>query len=831
MHFKFDSNYIRHAESHVAMIVLNSVVNDSRVIKTAQTVSKLGYQLCMYGLNNEDTFKKVEGHPFEIILLPNPRFEMKRTGNWPSDPKERDYGEFINIFVRHFQEKLNQRQPQIIHTHDTLGLAVGGKLHETAANRNFFWIHDIHEYDLGLANLRDGLLHKYYCDTMEKFIKYPDALISVSPPLIEILQDVYSLDTKPGLVLNTPRLTDFDPYYCKDVRNTLGIPRDAMLLVYSGNVKPVRGIQTVIEALPLLPEVHAAIITNSSGSFIEELKRSAREKGLDSRVHFHPYVPFNNVTSFIRTADIGIYPIHRYPNAEMSLPTKLFEYIHAGLPSVVSNNRSMEEFVNQYDCGAVFEAENAEGLVEAVKKVLARQQSDTRWSDSIRSLSKQYCWEAQEEVVNSIYSTYEQRKNHSQQASIEKNYRIFQLPVSGAGQPSTFANAMKKKGIFASSLAIGINKFEYKTDFILEYAPNNIDFVKGLLDDYISEYDVFHFHMRPLLFSKHYYYPTGIDLIMLRCAGKKVFFHFRGSEARLASVFEQCSPYNYVSENPDSLFTSFVEHEQKVFIEFVNGVCHKVFVPDPELQTYVPEALIVPRIIDLKKWQYVENEPSDVLKVVHAPSRPVVKGTKDVLAAIEKLRAEGLQIDFRLVENIPNNEAIELYKWADVVIDQLRIGWYGVLAVEAMALGKTVISYIRDDLKHYLPYPLPIAIANPDNLYDVLKDLALNPDKAHSIGIRGRKYVEELHDSGKVSDILLQLYETAGNQFDVNKALELLSFQRKIRKNKKKSPKRVFNISAVRYFNRYNFAIFYQMVRHDGIRPAVREALNKLSGK
>ena len=77
--------------------------------------------------------------------------------------------------------------------------------------------------------------------------------------------------------------------------------------------------------------------------------------------------------------------------------------------------------------------------------------------------------------------------------------------------------------------------------------------------------------------------------------------------------------------------------------------------------------------------------------MLHAPSRRIVKGTKYILDAVEELKSEGLKFDFKMVEGMKNSDAKELYRTADIVVDQLRIGWYGVLAVEAMALGKPVI--------------------------------------------------------------------------------------------------------------------------------------------
>jgi glycosyltransferase involved in cell wall biosynthesis len=524
----------------------------------------------------------------------------------------------------------------------------------------------------------------------------------------------------------------------------------------------------------------------------------------------------------------------RHPNAELALPNKIFEYIHAGLPLVVSNNRAMDEFVNEYDCGLAFEAGDAHSLAQAVTRVLERLRSEPSWRQSVQNLSPQYCWEVQESVIAGIYDDLAERRGcDTVHSTVKRNYRVLHLPEASAGLPGTFASAMKEKGISASSLRLAHSApaIKYPSDLIVERVPDDLNSSSQILKDLMSKYDIFHFHARPLFFSAHYPFPTGMDLIMLRAAGKKVFFHFHGSEARLASVFKAKSPYNWVAENPSGLFTTWKENEQKIFFEFVKGVCNGVFVLDPELQSYVGEALIIPRVADLRKWAFAGAEPGEVLRVVHAPSRRGTKGTKQVLSVVEKLKSEGIRMEFQLVENVPHDEAREMYKWADVVVDQLRGGWYGVLAVEAMALGKAVVCYIRDDLKHYLPYPPPLAIANPDNLYHVLKDLALHPEAVRSLGQRGRQYVEELHDAEKVTDIILQIYEDEGNPFDIDKAVKLLSYQNKLsteRPSKLLFYKVLINRLWERkvYISKQSFVSFFRVLRYEGLRVALRKTYN-----
>ena len=834
MHFKFDLDYIHRARQRVAMVVINPVLPDSRVLKTAQTVSKLGFQVCVYGMawDARTTATRVEGHPFEILILPNPRFEMERLGKWTPVLEKQDWDGFTTIYAQYLQQQFDERPPDIVHTHDMGGLTIGGKLRREAEKPSFSWIHDIHEYVRGGTFLPESR-RKFFTSMEEEFIRSPDALISVSPALNEVLQDLYSLPAQPALVLNAPRLADFDPYFPKDVRTALGIGRDVPLLVYIGNVKEDRDVLTVVKALPMLPEIHLAIVTNSSGRYVWELKDTAGKLGVAGRIHFHSYVPFYNVTSFLRTATVGVHSWPHHPNAELGVSTKIFEYIHAGLPSVVSDNRVMKEFVEEHDCGLAFEVGNAGLLAEAVTRALERLRAEPSWRQSIQALAERYSWETQESVIAGIYDDLAGHKNSGAKHSpVKKNYRVLHLPVAGAGQLRAFADAMKEKGVVASSLLYAdiAPEIKYQADLVIERVPNNLASASQVIKDLMSKYDIFHLHGLPLLFSARYPFPTGMDLLFLRAAGKKVFFHFHGSEARLASVFQATTPYNYVSDNPSGLFTTFKEDEQRIFFEFVKGVCNNVFVLDAELQSYVGEALTVPRVVDLKKWTYVGTEPGEVLRVVHAPSRRGVKGTEQVLSAVKKLQSEGIRIDLRLVENVPNEEAREIYKWADVVIDGLRMGWYGVLSVEAMALGKAVICYIRDELKHYLPYPPPLAVANPDNLFYVLKDLALHPEEVHSLGERGRQYVEELHDAEKVTDILLRIYEAEGNPFDIDKAVKLLSFQSRPVFSKQLAGKplisRLWMRKAYTHINKRNLAAFLSLLRHEGLRVAVRRAFN-----
>jgi glycosyltransferase involved in cell wall biosynthesis len=165
----------------------------------------------------------------------------------------------------------------------------------------------------------------------------------------------------------------------------------------------------------------------------------------------------------------------------------------------------------------------------------------------------------------------------------------------------------------------------------------------------------------------------------------------------------------------------------------------------------------------LDDWVYIGQKNKVKPIVVHAPTKADIKGTSHVLNAIDNLKKEGLDFEFRLIQGLSNKEAQEAYKEADIIIDQLRIGWYGVLSVEAMALGKAVICYIRDDLIEE-NFPLtnrPFCIANPDTIIDNLRELILSPKLRQDYAEKGYEYCRNVHDSDKIALQYIDLYEKA----------------------------------------------------------------------
>lgn len=159
----------------------------------------------------------------------------------------------------------------------------------------------------------------------------------------------------------------------------------------------------------------------------------------------------------------------------------------------------------------------------------------------------------------------------------------------------------------------------------------------------------------------------------------------------------------------------------------------------------------------------VRADKSMPLRVVHAPNHREFKGTRYLEAAVVALQVEGVQIELVMVEKLPNHEALAIYRTADVIFDQCLIGFHGYFALEAMALGKPVMCYIRKPEQYLLePQDCPIINTHVDTLRDDLRRLVRTRDQLAGIGQRGRAYVERHYSRAAFAGRLQRAYQDLG---------------------------------------------------------------------
>jgi glycosyltransferase involved in cell wall biosynthesis len=97
-----------------------------------------------------------------------------------------------------------------------------------------------------------------------------------------------------------------------------------------------------------------------------------------------------------------------------------------------------------------------------------------------------------------------------------------------------------------------------------------------------------------------------------------------------------------------------------------------------------------------------------------------------------------------------------------VVVDQLNAGWYGVFAIEAMALGKPVLTFLHEEAarrtEEAFGVPVPIVNVTKETLTERLRPLVESAEERRRIGLASRAYAEEVHGLERMTDRLLALY-------------------------------------------------------------------------
>ncbi|MEU4793553.1 glycosyltransferase family 4 protein [Micromonospora tulbaghiae] len=301
---------------------------------------------------------------------------------------------------------VDELRPDLIHAHDfrMLGAAARAVDRARAAGRDVRLVWDAHEWLPGARPRRENVrwlpAHLGY---VREYVGHADAVVTVSDTLADLLVRDHHLPERPAVVLNAP-VTAAPEASAPELRERCGVAAGTPLLVYSGAMAAQRGVDTVVEALPLLPGVHLAlVVADPAAAYVRQVVARAARHGVGDRVHVLPYVPHRQLVAFLAAADVGLIPLHHWPNHEIALITKFFEYAHARLPIVVSDVRTMAETVRATGQGEVFRARDAADLARAVRAVLADPARYRAAYEGEDSPLPGWTWEAQAERLDALY--------------------------------------------------------------------------------------------------------------------------------------------------------------------------------------------------------------------------------------------------------------------------------------------------------------------------------------------------------------------------------------------------------------------------------------------
>ncbi len=339
--------------------------------------------------------------------------------------------------------------------------------------------------------------------------------------------------------------------------------------------------------------------------------------------------------------------------------------------------------------------------------------------------------------------------------------KVLHAAAEIAGQASILCAALRGLGVDATALAYNAQYPAYPTDVLVPHdgkpaLPRLLGYLSTAAR-FIGRYDLVHVH-----FGRSLVPPYNFDLPVHRALGTKLVFHFHGCDARnralmlerhpLAAACAECDPF-------------CVPERQRRAIAQSARYGAATFVSTPDLLESVPHAEHLPVALDVGAWQAAAGPAAgsdDRVRVLHVPTNRLIKGTAWIGRGMERAGEADPRIDYRLLEHAAWTDVREAMARADIVIDQVFLGWYGLVAVEAMALGKPVVGFIRPDFEaRARALDLPLVRCTKDDVGDVVRALAADPARRAALGEAGRAYVRRQHDAPVIAARLLATYEAA----------------------------------------------------------------------
>lgn len=426
----------------VVIVRPTDVETDSRAKKLALSLDRLGYDTTVLGRSGNGKRRegsldgahvtllvpqsRLRGAPRRLVRSPirrGRRFEplvnrrlqrMERTVDAWLRKVDREGAYLWHAAQRDFRttygSEIVRLAPDIIHVHDPRLLPVAFRAAariKSRHNRDCAVIYDSRENFAGVP-VENVTLRRYHHTLLRNESRLAPrlaAVLTVSQGTADALAGRLRLNRPPVVVLNAP-VEGAAPTLdgTRSLRADTGTEPGTPLIVYPGAATKPRGVDTMIEALPLLPGVHAAlVVVPFPHPRAEELTALANTLGVADRLHLLAPVAADAVPGYLGEADVAVSPILAGPaNHEAALPNKLFEMLHSGLPIVTSDIRAMSAFVLEHKLGVVFRSGDAADLARAVTEVLA---DPERWAGAHEraTLMHEWSWQAQEGPLGEAY--------------------------------------------------------------------------------------------------------------------------------------------------------------------------------------------------------------------------------------------------------------------------------------------------------------------------------------------------------------------------------------------------------------------------------------------
>ena len=369
----------------VVVSVINDLSSDQRVDRTCSTLHESGYNVLLVG-------RKVK----ESVSLNTRAYKVKRMkllfekgGLFYA---EYNFRLFLFLLFKRFD---------ILHAND-LDTLLANRLAQKLKGGEL--VYDSHEYFTEVPELLEGSFAKRTWLKIERSI-FPElkTVFTVNKSIAGIYKDLYGIDLK--VMRNLPISGKFNSEIKAKSRSDLGLPPEKKIIILQGaGINVDRGAEEMVEAMNWIDAVFLIV---GSGDVIGDLKDKVRSLNLLSKVIFKGRVPFEELVSYTKVADVGItLDKDTNLNYRYSLPNKIFDYFQADLPVIASDLVEVRRIIDEYKAGIIVSSHKPKKMAEEINNYLNNNDLFNKTKQNVKKAKADLIWENEKEILINCYKKF-----------------------------------------------------------------------------------------------------------------------------------------------------------------------------------------------------------------------------------------------------------------------------------------------------------------------------------------------------------------------------------------------------------------------------------------
>lgn len=377
-------------------ISLTPFKNESRVLKQTKSLicSRLFDKIYILALHENDLpIKEISSPNIEVLRI-------KLISRSLSKGIPSQLIKYLELSYRIFKFTAQVR-PNVVNIHGLPLLPLGCLMKFFLGIKLVYDTHELETETDGLVGIRQT-----FARMVEKlFIKFVDATVVVGGQIKNWYLQKYNIKNI-ETVMNCPHFVKNEKLDL--IRDELNIEKSRKIILYLGGISEGRGIRFLLESFHLLENHSYALVFIGYGDLVDLIK-SYRE--VNEHIFLRNAVSPNDVIKYAASADIGISIIaDNCLSYKFCLPNKLFEYIMAGIPSIISDLPEMKQIVENYEIGVAISGNDYSEFHAALVKLELT--SKEKMKENLKNAAKVLNWENQERYyIDTMQKVLDKLKN------------------------------------------------------------------------------------------------------------------------------------------------------------------------------------------------------------------------------------------------------------------------------------------------------------------------------------------------------------------------------------------------------------------------------------